>query len=153
MGEVGVNFLIAAAVQAINSKLDTTIFYGTGADGEPTGLSENEDVQEIAAGEFDLLTGASMVKTCELSNGNVIDFAFAGSPSIRETLSLRPVIIDSDRFVLENDKVLNRPFFSSNNISGGDLWGGNYSTVLLLSFFGGIEISINPFLEDKEGII
>ncbi len=55
MGAPGVNFLIAAAILAIDSKLDQTIFYGTDADGQPAGLSENNDVQDIPAGLFTLL--------------------------------------------------------------------------------------------------
>ncbi len=94
-----------------------------------------------------------MIKTCELANGNYNKINFAGSPSIREFLCQRETIAGTGRFVLDQDKILNRSFYSSNNISGDDLWCGDFGTVLLIRFFGGMEISVNPFMEDKEGLI
>jgi len=148
----GINLLITILKNAIDKKLDTTIFYGDSNNFEPDGIINNDSVQGIPAGVFNLETAALFIKTVEDASADFDELFFVGSPSVREELSTREISTGSGQIVLSNGRIADVPFKSNANITGTDIFCGAFSTIILFKFFGGVELHVNPYSKDTEGI-
>jgi HK97 family phage major capsid protein len=144
-----------AAIAAV----DTAILQATGASGQPLGI-----VNTAGIGTF---TGASLNQAAarnaqrDVAEANAMTnpdaLAYVTTPAVAETLSTRQRFTGSDRALwegkLSRGEMEGALALATTACPSATVVYGDFSTVWLVQWAGGIQIQIDPFTKFKEGIV
>lgn len=146
------------ARRAAGAALDAAILQGTGISGQPTGI-----VNTSGIGAF---TGASLSQAaCRNAQRDVADAnaivggarGYVTTPTIAETLSTRQRFSGSDRALWEgasDDGVVEGVrALSTTNCPASTMVYGDWSTVYVVEWGGGIGLMIDPFTKFTQAIV
>lgn len=147
-------FLRRLLLTAANAAIDTALFAGTGASGQPTGLMNLPAITSYSGGSFDLADAAAVEK---LVGDQLVDDSparWCAATGVRETLRQRVRVASTDSRTLwgEDDRMLGRPALASARMPTGGLLYGDFSEVAVPLFGPGIEISADPYTKFRERI-
>lgn len=161
---IGIQSFVADALRnALARAIETAAFSGDGTSGKPTGLDN-------ATPSIVTVTGAtnpgldkilSFVSKINDENALGASMKFIGSPSVWAKLASTAAYeavgeaatgIVSGKFLLdtETDKVQGYEFIKSNLSTAKTLYFGDWSK-LLLAFWSGIELTVDPYSLSKSG--
>jgi hypothetical protein len=149
----GVESYIRALVQnGIEAKVEALVFSGAGGD-EPTGI-----VNVNSVGTFSGVDFAGTVITDAMG-----DLAEAGANPQRASwiLGTTPFVVLSNRDadaalgnkLLRDDKLASRQAFCSPNVGVATAIFGEWARLVVVVFGGGVDIIVNPYKLDKEGLV
>jgi HK97 family phage major capsid protein len=146
-------FMTALLLQAAHSALDTAVFGGSGASGQPTGLMNNTEIQTVSGTTFDNGAAASAKK--KIADYLVDDFnaKWLASTDAREILEKRVRTGSSSAPVWDGDYMLGRLALASNRMPAASLVYGDFSQVYAPVWGAGIELALDPFTQFKEGFV
>lgn len=145
-------FIRAQLLSAMGAALDAAVLQGSGASGQPTGLS-------IAAGvnaQSGAVTHANMLDALEtLGNAKADDekVAFLTTPSVRRLLQARETVTGSGRMLWAGNELVDKPGFVTTDCPAGTIYAGDWSQVLIALWGSGIEIVVDPFSSFQTGAI
>jgi len=145
-------FIRSQLLTAMGAALDAAVLQGTGASGQPTGLS-------IAAGlnaQSGAVTHGNMLDALEtLGNAKADDekIAFLTTPSVRRLLQARETVTGSGRTLWTGNELVDRPGFVSTDCPAGTIYAGDWSQVLIALWGSGIEIVVDPYTSFQTGAI
>jgi HK97 family phage major capsid protein len=158
------NFVRADIMQRINIKIDRLAITGTGSDSEPTGLMHQGGVGSVTFGATP--TYAKMVAfETALSSGNADrgKMSYLTTPATKAALKTATKVASSTFpiYIWEpgnfnddsNDGMVNGyRAAASNNVPGNQVIFGNFQD-LIVGFFGGVDLIVNPYSRASEAII
>lgn len=139
-------------LSAVGAALDAAVLAGTGASGQPTGLS-------IAAGlhaQAGAVTFANMLDAIEtLANADAEDekIKFLTTPSVRRLLQAREITASTGLMLWRNGQLVDRPGYVTTDCPAGTIFAGDWSKVLVAFWGSGIEIVVDPYTNFKSGAI
>jgi HK97 family phage major capsid protein len=146
------------AQRAAGAALDAAILQGTGASGQPTGITNTAGI-----GAF---TGASLNQAAlrnaqaDVAAANAIVAGARGyvtTPTIAETLTTRQRFTGSDRALWENalddGQVEGVRALATGNCPSGTMIYGDWSSCYVLEWAGGVGIALDPFLKFTSGVV
>jgi len=143
-----------AIAQALG--IDAATLYGSGASGQPQGISGATGVNSktFAAAAP---TYAELVEMIRLV---MADNALTGSPVwIIEALGWEDAMTTprqasgvEGNFILNNDRIVGYPYIMSNQVTDEDWFFGDFSQVLI-GEWGGLEINVDPYTHSLKGKI
>lgn len=144
---------------AAAAALDQAILQGTGASGQPLGI-----VNTAGIGTF---TGASLNQAAarnaqrDVAEANAITnpdaLVYATTPAVAETLTTRQRFTGSDRALwegkLSRGEMEGATAIATTACPAATVVYGDFSTVWLVQWDGGLQIMVDPFTRSKEGIV
>jgi HK97 family phage major capsid protein len=133
---------------AVATGIDKAALYGTGADGQPKGISQQTGINAPTAfaaatptwGEVVAMESAVAVDNALLGRlGYAIDPAMCGS------LKTKPKETGYPQYVMEtNDKLNGHRCAVSSQVTAGDIFFGNWAD-LIIGFWGGLDLLVDPY--------
>ncbi|RJP64389.1 MAG: phage major capsid protein [Ignavibacteriales bacterium] len=130
---------------AIKRGIDRAIGYGTGADNQPTGIKNVTGVHASDGAGFNRSKAIAIKKEILADNAEIGAVSWIANPVTAGVLQDKPIALNYPAFLLNDDNVmLARKLFESNQIDEGDLFYGVMSAIYLLEW-GYIDLSSNPY--------
>jgi HK97 family phage major capsid protein len=144
----------------LSRKLSRTIeaaaFSGSGAAGQPHGLTGLTNVNAVSGTTFALSTGLTAITDC----GDALDDSPAGWATTRAVGSLlrqRQEFSGSSltlwRGALSWGALIDFPGACTSGVASGTAFFGVWQYFVLVTWGGGLEVAINPFANFQEGIV
>ena len=142
--------------KAIAIAIDLAALYGSGASGQPTGISVQTGINEPTA-----FVGAvpTWLEVIALESAVAVDNALFGNlayimePAMRGSLKGTAKAGTFPIFVIGDDNTMNGyPIGVTSQITSGDIFFGNFAD-LVLGFWGGLDITIDPYTAALSGSI
>lgn len=133
--------LLAAAV-------DSAALCGSGADGEPLGISNHPDVDVADGSSFSLVKAAARVKVVEDGNGEPT--AWIMDPASAETLRKRESASGNGFLIDGNGRMLNIPVLVTSGVANTIILGDFRELAILTK---AIELQVNPYVSSTDGKI
>lgn len=132
---------------AIKKGIDRGIFYGTGANNQPFGVKNITGVPGTLGADFDRAKAISMKSAVRSDNAEIGGVSWLANPLTAGVLQGKPIAANYPAFLLNDENVMiARKLFESNQIDEGDLFYGVMSSIYLLEW-GYIDVSSNPYAE------
>ena len=159
---IGIQSFVADALRnALARAIESAAFSGDGTAGAPTGLDNASILTVASATNPGLDKILSFVSKINDENALGASMKFIGSPSVwaklastvaYEAVGEAAAGIVSGKFLLdtETDKVQGYDFIKSNLSTAKTLYFGDWSK-LLLAFWSGIELTVDPYSLSKSG--
>lgn len=129
--------------------IDLAVFEGSGASGQPTGISQTASIGSVAGGSL-ALAGCIEFQT-DLAAGNALadNCAYISTPLVAGLLKGRARIASTDSLTLWNGSVLDGTIegfkaTTSTQLTAGSMIFGDFSQVVLAEW-GMLEIALNPY--------
>lgn len=142
--------------EAIALGLDSAVFYGSGASGQPQGIDGATGVADPTFASATAPTYAemrTMMKTIMASNA-AQNLMYIISPDTWEQLGGTPKQASGveGNFVLSEmtDSILGRPYMVSTQLAADDFVLGDFSNILI-GDWGGIELNVDPYTHSLKG--
>lgn len=136
------NLLVNDTLDAIDVKLGSLALYGSGTDGEPTGLNENSGLQTLSGTSFSHTTAVTMENTAEINNAKS-DRIYLMHPDTKKTLKLREKVSSTGKFIITPDNKMNGyPVLTSTSCLDSDIWFGDFSSIIMVVYGLAFEIDI-----------
>jgi HK97 family phage major capsid protein len=141
-------------VKAVGNAADLAALYGTGASGQPVGLTLDNGILTFSG------TAAAAATFCSafVALGDALDDDTPGlavNRTLAGTLRTRPETTGSSQTVwqgkLTNGTVIDFAARSSTALSSGNVILGNWKYLVIAAWGGGIELSINPYGDGVTG--
>lgn len=131
-------------IRSLATSIDLAVFYGSGASSQPTGIQTAvTQITTRFAGAVptfaELVAMKKELATANALRGNV---AYVTDPGTAADLEVLPKDAGSGIFVLENGRAAGFPVVSSNQITAGDVFIGNYQDVVIASW-GGLDVTVD----------
>jgi len=130
--------------------LDKAIIHGSGASGEPQGI--------LATANIGSVSGSTLARTGLLEAQRLVSVAggelsgWIAAADVRKTLGLRESATGNGNFLWDADQVLGKPALVNGQLTAATLVGGQWDQ-LVVAFWGGVEITANPFAGFNAGIV
>lgn len=145
-------FIRQQLLSAAAGALDIAVLQGTGASGQPTGLS-------IAGGlnaQSGAVTHANMLDAIyTLANANADDenIKFLTTPAVRRILQARETITGSGKMIWAQNQVADRAAHVTTDCPASTIFAGDWSKVLVAFWGSGLEIVVDPYTNFKTGAV
>ncbi len=149
-GLIGSEFVMRQLNAALGAAVDHAALAGDGTGGSPTGVLNDSDItDEGGTGGITLARLADMERTVADAYGEIGEFSMVMAPDVRETMRTTPTSGTEGEMLW--------PTFSYRKIAtphmpDGALIVGDLSQ-LVIPFWGGIEVIVNPYSRDNEGVV
>jgi HK97 family phage major capsid protein len=144
--------------QAIALAMDLAALRGTGASGQPTGIKNTAGINTVDFGTAPI-TVPSFAKVVEMEtvvaedNALMGNLAYIMSANMYGGLKTTEKASNTAQFVIDGGNSMNGyPVIVSNQVETGDLYFGNFSD-LLVGFWGGLDILLDPYTNGLSGTI
>lgn len=150
-----VNLIKQDLMAGIANAVDQAALYGTGSNGQPTGIANQTGINAPTAFAGAVPTFAEIVA---MESAVAVDNADSGAlgylfdPTTRGALKAQEKVSGSGIFCWESGELPvngHRSFWSS-NVVAGDVFFGNWSD-LLIGMWGGVEILVDPYTNALSG--
>ncbi|BBO70978.1 hypothetical protein DSCA_49080 [Desulfosarcina alkanivorans] len=136
--------------------IDKAAFYGTGADGQPKGISLQTGINTPTDFAAAVPTWAEVVA---MESAVAVDNALQGTtgyvlePAMAGSLKVTEKIAATGEFIYDGGKSLNgHKVAITSQITAGDMFFGNFSD-LIIGFWGGLEILVDPYTHSLSGTV
>lgn len=143
-------------VQALALAIDKAALEGNGQSGSPTGILNTSGVNLVAAFAAAIPTFAEVVSletALGADNALMGNLAYILPASMWGGLKTKEKATNTAQFVVEPGGTINGyRTFISNQATAGNLYFGNFSD-LLVGFFGGLDITVDPYTNSKSGTV
>lgn len=134
--------------------IDLAVFYGTGANGQPSGIATQ--VSQGTAFAAAVPTYGEIVdleSTVAVANADFGSMGYAIEPAMRGSLKQTEKFASTGMTVWEPGNTLNGyPVGVSSQITSGDVFFGNFSSGIL-GMWGGLDITVDPYSLSKAGSV
>lgn len=144
---------------AAGAALDRAVLSGSGAAGEPLGLTKVPGTHAVAGAS---LAYAGIVESqTDVGNGDgVVNRATLGwvtTPAVAGTLKQRYRVANTDSPLWSGDAndgtIDGKPALSTTAMAAATMAYGDWSSLLILAFAGGLQIELDPFSKFNMGIV
>lgn len=140
--------------EAIGLGLDSAIYYGSGASGQPqgidgaTGVDDPTFVSATAPTYAEMVTQMKTMMTANASSGLV----YILSPDMWESMMTTPKQASGveGNFILNGDTILGRNVLVSSQLAADDFVLGDFSQILI-GEWGGYELNVDPYTHSLKG--
>ncbi len=135
--------------------IDDGALEGSGSSGNPTGITNTSGINTVSLSSAAAPTFAEMVSietSIAVDNALVGDLAYIINPTNYGTLKTTAKDSGSGLFVAENGQVNGYPVVISNQLTANNYVFGNFND-LLIGFFGGLDITVDPFTNSTSGTV
>ena len=135
--------------------IDDGALEGSGSSGNPTGITNTSGINTVSLSSAAAPTFAEMVSietAVAVDNALVGDLAYIINPTNFGTLKTTAKDSGSGLFVAENNQVNGYPVVVSNQLTANNYVFGNFND-LLIGFFGGLDIVVDPFTNSTSGTV
>ena len=135
--------------------IDDGALEGSGSSGNPRGITNQSGINTVSLSSAAAPTFAEMVSietSVAVDNALVGDLAYIINPTNYGTLKTTAKDSGSGLFVAENGQVNGYPVVISNQLTANNYVFGNFND-LLIGFFGGLDITVDPFTHSSSGTI
>jgi HK97 family phage major capsid protein len=133
---------------AVATAIDKACLYGTGADGQPKGISLQTGINAPTAFAAAVPTWAEVVA---MESAVAVDNALQGrlgyalEPAMCGSLKTKPKETGYPSYIMEsNDRLNGHCAAVSSQIVSGDLFFGNWAD-LIVGFWGGLDLLVDPY--------
>jgi HK97 family phage major capsid protein len=137
--------------------VDLAAFHGSGAAGEPTGIANTSGIGSVTG--TSIAYGGMLEFQTDVAAANALagNCAYVTTPAVAALLAQRARFSNTDTplwkgNILQADDVCGFKGFSTNQISAGNLFFGDFSQVFLAEW-GVLELVVDPYTQSKSGII
>ena len=134
------NILRRELLRTVGSLIDTAVFNGSGASGQPTGLLNTSSIGTQAGTSLAWAGILNLEQQC--ADANAEPSAYISTPSVRELLKARAKASGSD-MVWNGDTMNGRPAYATTTLPAATLVTGDWSQIVL-GMWGGLEIQVAP---------
>ena len=143
-----------ALAQALG--IDAAVLYGTGANGQPKGISLQTgiNVKDLAAADptyAELVAMVALVMADNAITGNPVWLIEANGWEALSTTPKQGSGVEGN-FILNNETIVGRPYIMSNQVTDEQYFFGDFSQVLM-GEWGGLEINVDPYTSSLKGKI
>ena len=137
---------------AIGQAIDLAVLAGTGASGQPTGLSVAAGVnaQSGAVTQGNMLDALATLTTAKAEDDNI---KFLTTPAVRRLLQARDIGTATGVMLWRQNQLVDKPGFVSTDVPAGTIFAGDWSKILVAFWGAGIEIVVDPYTNFKTGAI
>lgn len=152
--EAGGILLNQQLLGAVGKLADEAIFAGTGASGQPTGITLMPGIG-TQSGTSLAHAGILAMRQAVLAAGGREDrLRWVGTPTVQQTLGARERAAGGGRFLWDDGVILGRPAHATSTAPAGMLCVGDFSQAVL-GIFGppAIRLEVNPYQDFKAGIM
>jgi len=135
--------------------IDDGALEGSGSSGNPRGITNQSGINTVSLSSAAAPTFAEMVSietSVAVDNALVGDLAYIINPTNYGTLKTTAKDSGSGLFVAENGQVNGYPVVISNQLTANNYVFGNFND-LLIGFFGGLDITVDPFTHSSSGTV
>ncbi len=135
--------------------IDDGALEGSGSSGNPRGITNQSGINTVSLSSASAPTFAEMVSietSIAVDNALVGDLAYIINPTNYGTLKTTAKDSGSGLFVAENGQVNGYPVVISNQLTANNYVFGNFND-LLIGFFGGLDIVVDPFTNSTSGTV
>jgi HK97 family phage major capsid protein len=143
--------------QGMRIALDETGLYGSsGASGVPAGIAATSGINSVTFGSSQPTYAevVQMVTECKLDNADMGATAFVTDPTGWDAAMTTEKATNTAQFIWNetapNAPVVGRRAFVSNQCDSGDWFFGNWAD-LLVGFWGGLEVNVDPYTHSLRG--
>lgn len=148
----GTSDLIVQELYAANNRtIDEAMFYGTGINGEPTGLVNTPGIRLIDGTSLNKDTLLNAIEHAE-KNSDKRNMSWSMNPTTKRLLAKRSELDGTTPFLIKDGKMEGYPVISTPRVTTGDIFFGDFSTVVLGMFGKFNEMLFNPFTFAVQGI-
>ena len=137
---------------AMGALLDQAVLQGTGASGQPTGLSL---VSGVGA-QSGAVTWASVCDILEtLGNAKAEDdnIQLLSTPSVRRLLQAREIVATSGRMIWEDRQVAGMPAKVTTDCPASTIFAGDWSNCQVAFWGQGLRIDVDPYTSFVNGVV
>lgn len=153
------NVVRAELRRAAGAALDAAIFAGSGGTGQPLGLVSTPNVGAFTGTSLD--QAALRNAQADLATAKAITdpskLAYVTTPAVAELLAKRPRVTSSDRMLWEgasHDGIVEGcRAVSSAGMPAATAIFGDWSSVWVAEFAGGLTLEVDPFTQFQAGIV
>lgn len=147
---------------ALALTIDSAAFYGSGTDAQPLGLKNipginavnfNDSGLEAGSTELPSYKGVVAMETAiATDNADVEQMAYVGNAAMRGHLKTTEKFASSSGMPIwePGDTVNGYGFETTNQITAGDLFFGNFADVMI-GMWGGLDLTVDPYTESRKG--
>ena len=140
-------------IRVLATAIDLAIFEGTGASGQPSGISIASGIGSVAGASFDRSKALENVKNVMTANADVATMSFVTNPTVWQTLKNKAIASNYPAFLIDElDKMVGYPVKVTNQISAGTMLFGDFSQAILGSW-GVLDLTIDPYSLSSTGNI
>jgi HK97 family phage major capsid protein len=146
-GAAAENELLRVLLRKLLAAQDQALLQGTGASGQPIGLSAlptPSGITQISGTSATWATILSAQKTASAAgvpDGNMV---WVGAPTVRETLSQREKAAGGGQFLWSDNGIAGQRAISTPDSPSATLFCGDFSQAVLATFGPGIELRYDP---------
>jgi len=140
---------------AMATHIDNVAISGSGSSGNPTGIINQSGINTQAFSTDTAPTFAEVVgMETAVSSDNALlgNLAYIVNPSTYGTLKTTEKATNTAQFIAVDSEINGYNAVVSNQITNGVMLFGNFSD-LLIGFFGGLDIVVDPFTHSKSGTV
>lgn len=137
-------FVRRELLRTIGSAADQAVLNGSGASGQPTGITNTAGIGTQAGASLSHAGCCAMKRVVATANAPDEEIAFIGTPIVREVLETRERATGSG-FIWDNDRVASRTAYATTDMPASTLIAGAWSAILLGIWGDGITVEINPY--------
>lgn len=140
---------------AMATHIDNVAISGSGSSGNPTGIINQSGINTQAFSTDTAPTFAEVVAmetAVSADNALLGNLAYIVNPSTFGTLKTTEKATNTAQFIAVDGEINGYNAVVSNQITNGVMLFGNFSD-LLVGFFGGLDIVVDPFTHSKSGTV
>lgn len=136
-------------LQTAASGIDKASFYGTGADGQPTGIANQTGINAPTAFAAAVPTWAEVIamkSSVAVDNALLGQLGYAIEPAMQGSLQTSPKVTGHPVFIMDDqgDRLGGYKCAVSSQITSGDIFFGNFAD-LIIGFWGGLDLLADPY--------
>lgn len=133
--------------------MDHAALYGTGSNGQPTGIANTSGINaptNFAAAVPTFAEVVAMETAVSVDNALAGNLAYLTDPTTRGGLKTKAKDSGSGLFVWEGDMINGYAGEVSSQVTAGDVFFGNWAD-LLIGLWGGLDLTIDPYALSTSG--
>jgi HK97 family phage major capsid protein len=142
------NDLLAVALLGI----DKAVFHGSGSSNQPKGIANESGIGAVTGTDMGWDAVVEFETDVAVGNADVARMFYVTNASVRGLMKTRSKVPNFPQYLMDdNGNVNGYPSAISNQISSGYIFFGDFSPEIL-GYWGNLDVLVNPFAKDKEGI-
>lgn len=144
-------FLRLRLIGSVGQAIDTAVFGGSGASGQPLGILNTAGVGIVSGTSLGWTGVRTMRRTAIAAGAREANMLFVGGATTQDLLAGRERISGGGRAIWDDANVAGLRGVATNRIPLDAAVAGDFSQ-LVVAMWGGIEVEINPFANFQAGI-
>jgi HK97 family phage major capsid protein len=137
--------------------LDAAVVGGSGSAGAPLGIANTPGVGTFTGASLTYAQALNATEDVAANATNAASLGWVCPPAVATILAQRVRLAATQPFLLEGDAVggqmLSRPLLSTANAPSGTLIFGDWASVWIAQWDGGLQLMVDPFSKFAQGIV